>query len=288
MAIKVGNVTQRRYEKLVEKAVKTVQALTDCQFDLGYIAVEIEPIQPVGGTHGAEVYDTLSKFADEIGVEFTTLLTYREVASRWPKSKRSKKASFTVHKHLAHLENRFELIHQPPPPELGGGDRWTCDVAARAAGQTPRNPQTSQERVHRIHDLARDDIVAAEVATDLLRRPEVAHRVMGDHTARHMVNSVQAERGRQTQNVARERTPAIRRVEHRMEVVNLLGACAAFVSAVNRVVPTLHGEHLTTNEREAVFDNLERVRAAADWSQTVVETGDTSMDEQLEQLLRGD
>ncbi|MER7859111.1 DUF6192 family protein [Amycolatopsis japonica] len=288
MATKIGNVTQQRYMKLVDKAIKTVQTLTDCQFDLGYIAVEIEPIQPIGGSHGADVYDTLGKFADEIGVEFSTLLTYRDVASRWPKSKRSKHASFTVHKHLAHLENRFELIRNPPPPELGGGSRWTCDVAARAAGQTPRNPQTSRERIHRIHDLARDDTVAAEVATDFLRRPEVAHRVMGDHTARHMVNRVQAERSHQARDVARERTPAIRRVEHRLDIVNLLGACAAFVSAVNRVVPHLHGQQLAASEQEAVFENLQRVRAAADWSQTVVETGDTTMDEQLEQLLRGD
>ncbi|WP_327188139.1 DUF6192 family protein [Streptomyces sp. NBC_01334] len=46
-----------------------------------------------------------------------------------------------------------------------------------------------------IHRLA-DDEVAAKVATDVLRRPEVAARVVADDTARHMVNKAQTTQHR--------------------------------------------------------------------------------------------
>ncbi|QHA02301.1 hypothetical protein GQF42_02360 [Streptomyces broussonetiae] len=47
-----------------------------------------------------------------------------------------------------------------------------------------------------MRDLVVDQQVAAQVATDLLRRPSVAFKAMTDNTARHQVNHVQVEQAR--------------------------------------------------------------------------------------------
>ncbi|MEU9313734.1 DUF6192 family protein [Streptomyces sp. NPDC048256] len=56
-----------------------------------------------------------------------------------------------------------------------------------------------------VEELTRDEVVAAEVTTGLLRRPDVAFKAMGDDTARHQVNRAQVERGQVHENVARVR-----------------------------------------------------------------------------------
>ncbi|TDC44020.1 hypothetical protein E1281_34625 [Actinomadura sp. KC345] len=65
---------------------------------------------------------------------------------------------------------------------------WTEDAAKRVVGQKVNHPRTSAEKATAIHDLAADEQVAAAADTDLLRRPDVAFKAMGDGAARHMVN----------------------------------------------------------------------------------------------------
>lgn len=288
METRIGNVTKRRWNTLVKDGRKAVSLLTQCQFRLGDIALEIEPMLPKGGQHGAEVYPTLQMFADEIGIEFATLINYRSVASAWPEKKRVDGASWTVHRALASMPNRFSLIKRPPVYERTGERRWTADAAARVAGRTPAHPATPQEKVSRIHDLAVDDNVAATAATNFLHRPEVAHRVLSDPTARHIINRAQVDRGKQIQESARERMPVIRKIERSMQIIELLGACSAFVSAISRTMSSLQDEPVSDDERHAVHDHLSRVRAAADWCEMAIDTGDTTLDEQLAKLLNGD
>ncbi|MEV0387754.1 DUF6192 family protein [Nonomuraea sp. NPDC050643] len=63
-------------------------------------------------------------------------------------------------------EKRWTTIAKPPRDERTGEHRWTQDAAERLVD----HPVSVQEKVERIHDLARDQQVAARVATDLLRR----------------------------------------------------------------------------------------------------------------------
>jgi hypothetical protein len=44
----------------------------------------------------------------------------------------------------------------------------------------------------------------------------------------------------------------------------------------------------TTRAKDSIQENHRRVRAVLDWCDTVIATGDTSMDEQLTRLLEGD
>ncbi|WP_188197814.1 DUF6192 family protein [Nonomuraea sp. SYSU D8015] len=71
-----------------------------------------------------------------------------------------------------------------------------------------------------------------------------------------------------------------------LQFVDLIAACALFVSSIERAMPQLHGHRFTVEEQEAVRDRLRQVRAAADWVVHAIETGDTTLEESLAALLR--
>ncbi|MCM6774545.1 DUF6192 family protein [Nocardia sp. CDC159] len=131
----------------------------------------------------------MAQFADDIGLAPATVETYRWVAGHWPKEHRVSQVPFEVHRILLSADDPFEVIKHPPD-----GRRWTPDAARRVVGRRPETAVSAQERVEAIHKLAPDDHVAARVATDFLRRPQVAARVVADPTARYLVNSAQVDR----------------------------------------------------------------------------------------------
>nr|WP_248296203.1 DUF6192 family protein [Streptomyces sp. S1D4-11] len=140
------------------------------------------------------VSEAIRMFAEDVGLAYSTVRDYRWVASRWPKEHRRAGVSHTIHKILASIpdeQERFEAVNNPPPNPRGGPGRWTHDSAKRIVGWKVDTPESVQEKVDAIHDLAADDQVAARVATDFLRRPAVASKAMADHTARHAVNEAQ-------------------------------------------------------------------------------------------------
>ncbi|MFH8289313.1 DUF6192 family protein [Streptomyces sp. NPDC018059] len=60
---------------------------------------------------------------------------------------------------------------------MTGVRQWTPDGAKRVVGQRVDRPVTLDEKVAAVADLPRDDEVTAQVATDLLKRPEVTEHV---------------------------------------------------------------------------------------------------------------
>lgn len=301
MPTKIGNVTQRRYEQLVQESREAVELKTVSQFKIGDAALEIEPLRAHGGSSGANsadetmsVSEALEMFAEDIGLARSTVVSYRWVAARWPDRKlrrRFRSVSFTVFRTLAAIpdeQERFDRLAEPPLIERTGEHRWTPDAASRIVGYQVKTPTSVQEKVNRIHDLASDDEVAAVVTTDFLRRPEVASRAMTDHTARHAVNRAQIDRAQQAGEIVRQRTPMVGKLAHTGEFIDLVGACAAFVASVGRVLPTLRGHRFSKAERATVEVNIARVRSTCDWIETSVETGEVSMDEGLAKLLRGE
>lgn len=291
---KIGSVSTERYRQLVDRGRQLVGVLTGCQFALGDLALEIEPMRSWGGSvPGSAVIATLELFAEEIGVPYKTVDTYRWVSSRWPAERRDPAVGWTVHKTLAAIhdeDERFAAIGNPPEhPRLGRV--WTQDGAKRLVGQSVEHPVTVQEKVSAIHDLARDEQVAVAVAADLLRRPEVAFKAMADRTARHIVNRAQIDHAIAGTDIAREKVAAgrvaLEKVVHAAGFVELVGACAAFVAAAGRIVPQLSQLEFTDSEQATVAGQLVRVRAAADWIEHAVESGNVSLDESLAELLRG-
>ncbi|GIE90700.1 DUF6192 family protein [Actinoplanes regularis] len=225
-------------------------------------------------------------------------------------------------------DQRFAVISEPPVLARTGERRWTEDEAKRRLGWHVTRPETVQEKVTAVHDLVtddevatrvaadllrrpkvafkasaetsvqervgavhelvRDDEVASQIATDLLRRPEVAARAMTDTTARHLVNRAQADQSRQGAEMVRQRTPALQHIEHTSEFLDLVGACAQFVASAGRIVPGLRGQNYTEDEKATVQRNLARVRAAADWIEGAVATGQVTPEEGLARLLAGE
>jgi hypothetical protein len=298
---KIGNVTQRRYDQLVRETRTAVELNTVSQFRVGDAALEIEPLRGHGGGHASSgvdddlmVSEALQMFADDIGLSVETVKSHRWVSARWPDKRlrrRHRGVAHTVFRILASIpdpEKRVRQIADPPVNERTGERRWTPDAAKRVVGWQVDTPETPQEKINKIHDLAADDEVAAAVATDFLRRPEVASRAMTDRTARHVVNRAQVDHAQQAGEIARQRTPAIERIEHSGEFIDLVGACSVFVASVGRVLPTLRGHRFSTAERDTVHKNVARVRSTADWIETAVDTGKVTMDEGLAQLLRGE
>ncbi|MEV0142766.1 DUF6192 family protein [Streptomyces globisporus] len=147
------------------------------------------------------------------------------------------------------------------------------------------------DRVRVVEELTRDEQVAAEVTTGLLRRPDVAFKAMSDDTARHQVNHAQVERGRQAREHFEDTSPAaetVRNIDRSVEFLDLVTACHAFVAASGRVVPGLRDRQLSNDEKVLVHENVARVRATLDWIEIAVDTGKVDVDGELARLLQGE
>ncbi|MFJ9895361.1 DUF6192 family protein [Streptomyces sp. NPDC091280] len=196
----IGHVTRERYEQIIASDRVLVGQMQRIQFTIGDHALEIEPMQPSGGAHPAPseepfgVNFSLQVYADDLGLSLSTVRSYRFAAHRWPEVQRRHGVSHKVHYILAGIAEdteRFAVIDTPPLDERVKERRWTTDLAKKHVGQRPDRPETPAQKVAAIHRLADDDEVAARVATDVLRRPAVAARMVTDDTARHMVNKAQ-------------------------------------------------------------------------------------------------
>lgn len=294
MTDRIGNVTRQRYEQLVTQAKELIAQVARAQFALGDMALEIEPMRSVGGSmpNGTDdlftVTESLQMFADDIGVERRTVEDWRYTANWWPKDHRKEGVSFTVHRILASVvdeDERWAAIEDAPFNPRTGARQWTPDGAKRVVGQRVDRPVTVDEKVQAVADLTRDDEVAAQVATDLLkrpavtehvtpaervrvvaeltrddtvaqevttnllRRPAVARKTMRDDTARMLVNRAQFDNSHETRDRIRERTPAVRQIEHTIEYLDLVGSCHGswppwagwFRSCAGRSSPTTSG-----------------------------------------------
>src|SRR5204863_355398 len=128
--------TCERYEQIVKQALELVEQLAGAQFTLGDMALEIEPMRPVGGAHEAAdevlftVEQSLQRFADDIGVAAATVEKWRWTASRWPAGRRRPGISFSVYRILASVrdeDEHFAALDDPPFNERTGQRKWTPD-----------------------------------------------------------------------------------------------------------------------------------------------------------------
>lgn len=131
------------------------------------------------------VFCVLNQYADEIGLPYSTLIGYRNMALAWPKEKRNPAVSFSIHRALDALEERFDLIFHSPK-EIG---EWTLDKALRYAKRRPDTPETQDERIDRVQALLRDEEIASAAVVELVQRPQVAERAITDSRVRHSLLS---------------------------------------------------------------------------------------------------
>jgi len=199
------------------------------------------------------------------------------VAAAWPEKYRSPDAPWSVHQRLAPLPDRFEVIKHPPFNERLGRPAWTVSAAERAAGRVPHQPpapERFEEKIARVHKLTQDEGVASAVASQLLRRPEVAGRVLADPQARRQLYRAQADHDQQVHDAARDRTPAIRHVEHSLHFFDLLTVGQAFIRDLKRLIPQLQEDPLTSTEREPAVSMLDQAESAVNYCRAVINAGD--------------
>jgi hypothetical protein len=104
--------------------------------------LEIAPLQSWGGSHpGASeevgVRKTLEMFAEDVGLSFGQVRTYRYTAARWPREHRAVGIPFEIHRILEKLEDRFTRIVKPPKHPRTGTPRWTGDAGKLQGSRRP-------------------------------------------------------------------------------------------------------------------------------------------------------
>ncbi|MFD9819393.1 DUF6192 family protein [Streptomyces violascens] len=319
--------TRERYDELVAEGRELTLQEGQIQWRLGDMALEIEPITVPGGLPGEEhrVRKNMAMFAQDIDQPVPTVLAYRVTSGKWPSERRRPEVPWSIHRILGRLdESRFEVVQHPPMhPTRPGVCRWTDESAKRLVGWRVHTPRSVQEKVEAVHDLVGDEQVAAQVATDLLRRPAVAAAAAKDETACHLFNQAQRRGPRvaepepdtpqaepdvpdviapaapaepaadwdevpvqQVEDEPEELerppspvAPVVRKIQHTIEFLDLVGACHKFVAAIGRLVPSLGRRRLSEAEIETIHHNLARVRG--------VLTELRPMFPQVSDLLRG-
>lgn len=245
------------------------------------------------------VEESLRLFADDIGVAPGTVEDWRWTASRWPAGKRRDGVSFTVHKVLASIPDEVErwvAIEDAPFNSRSGRRQWTTDGAKRVVGQQVDRPVSVEEKVRAVRDLTRDDEVAVKVTASLLARPEtaaalpavgrarvvteltrddevatrvtskllqrprVARQAMRDDDTRFTVNRAQFDNSEQAREQIRDRVPAVRKIEHTVEYLDLVGSCHQYVASLGRLVPRMRDQEFTDDERETIRRGIAKVR----------------------------
>ncbi|PKV82812.1 hypothetical protein BX283_0273 [Streptomyces sp. TLI_146] len=58
--------------------------------------------------------------------------------------------------------------------------------------------------------------------------------------------------------------PVVRAIDRTLEFLDLVGTCHKFMASTNRLVPLFRGRELPPDTREIIEQNLSRVRAACD------------------------
>lgn len=292
--------TDRQWTRYVKQGREIVEVDSGAQFRLGDVTLKMIPYV---GSHGGNrgVFIVLDRYADEIGINVHTLLKYRHNSIAWPPDKRASDVSFSIHEALNALEDRFDVIHNPP----AGSDRWTEDKALSFAGRLPHRPLTKAEKLDRVRVLMDQDENAAEAVAELLKRPTVARRVMSSTENQRIVyrahheQRVEAAQARyaaahedtEEEEVAEEvrevrrREPVIDYTRASTEVLELIGMGTTFLVEMQRLIPSLHVAEFTDRETRAILDNHRRIRAALDWCDTVITTGEKSMDDELARIL---
>jgi hypothetical protein len=291
--------TDRQWARYVKQGRDMVEEDSSIQFRLGDLTLKMVKNKGRGVNHG--VFLVLDRFANEIGSNVNTLLNYRHVAIAWPPEQRVSGVPWTVHAALDALPDRSEVIRHPPK----GKERWTEDLALSRAGRLPHRPLTKEEKLDRVRTLMREDESASKAVEEMIRRPDVAQRVMSSASNQRILYRAHHEQRQQAAAArfaaaherdeaddeaaevrqVRRREPAVDYQRASSEVLELIGSGTAFLVDLQRMIPQLHVAEFTEREVRAVLDNHRRIRAALDWCDSALSTGDKSMDEELARIL---
>ncbi|MGW2416874.1 DUF6192 family protein [Streptomyces tubercidicus] len=283
----VTDYTSQDWKDLVAEGKRATGSEGSAQFKLGDLGLTLVPLPPKGKRLPMKAYKLLANFAEEVGQDAERFEQYRLCAGAWPKGKRNKDVCWTVHYLLSHHPDRFMMINHPPLHRRTGTNRWTVDGARRVLGQKIHVPESIEEQLRQIEDLLDDEQVAVQVVERAMRREPVLRQVAKKPHVRESFNRAQTEEIREAHETTRKR-PEVRRLDEQSEVLRVLGLCHAFAHGIGRTLPGLHLAELSDDAQDSIREGLQRVSAAVEWTEHVLRTGSTDMDEALARLIEGE
>jgi hypothetical protein len=295
--------TKTAWEKIVRRGRKLMKEKSGIQWALGDYVIESLDGHIRGHGEAAQVIKILGH---QIGANPETLRTYYDVARQWPKAKRRKDVSFSVHATLAYVPSRYILIRKDPYDPFTKEHRWTVNEAQKVANRAVGTPTNQAERLAHTRRLLHTDEDAAKAVTEMLGRPDVRARLASDQHARHLMRQAQYEHWREVDEAAEaeaelasadeaaeveeefeeEAAPlGVRYSEAPMEILRLIGAFASFSVSLQRIIPEVHSQDYTEETKQAVLDNVHKTRMLLDWCETAITTGRTDPDKALVRLM---
>lgn len=161
-----------------------MERLDKAQWELGDLALEVEPIGRDGVNNGSA--ERLRRYAEEVGVEFEALRRYRHTAHNWSPETRVAGVPWSVHRELEAEPQRKRILQGLVTKADKQGVRLTVDFARRERGKVPTRRNDPGERAEQVREALSDPEVVEQVARD----PEARKAVTN---ARHRALEVQGE-----------------------------------------------------------------------------------------------
>lgn len=282
MAVQPGSA---RWQELVQQGI-----IRDGQRNwfLGDAALEIAPMGEDHANNGALA--NLRQYADEIGVEYHSLRTYRDVAASWPHPIRIGSVSWSVHQILMKYQAKIR-------PGMKANEARAL-AGIRNTGLT-RSTSPPEQKAELVRDYMADPEVARQVMADPAldwpsQHPPV-HVGPGDDSPQlppsvrsHLPTPITPrsqpvvppqpyKQAEPDPAMAADQEQSRRLLDNRADI-------AAIISIYQRVYN--RGSQITDAGREVLADDLER---AAKWHEAVVQlvTGQT-LDSELAAFLSGE
>lgn len=181
----------RSYEALVDEGKATALAESKYQWKLGDLAVEV--VGPAGADEAKGIDVGLKEFAEDIGVEYQRLASYRQVSTAWPESTRVDSVPWvnyrTVYRDPAREETMASFI---------GKCQTTGDKPSYRNFQRHLGKQVTREytmaNAQETAEQALDDLEPerqAQVVAPIVAQPPVARRVIRNRTVREAIENAQ-------------------------------------------------------------------------------------------------
>ena len=259
-----------RWKQLVDQGIiKT----GDRNWFLGDAALEIAPMGEDGVNNGALA--NLRRYADEIGIEYTSLYVYRSVAAAWSPVNRVTGTPWRVHQALMREKNRH-LIR----PGM------TVTQAADALGHKNTGRTGPKADVGSRAAAVRDFLADPEVAKEVFADPDAAGdavraayvplaSAMQDHDQRQRDKAVPP-------GSAEEKTRE--REQQAYEVLEVMQRMHQLISATGKLAGL---GTLPAATVEMIVPLAERTKVAAEY---LIALGDSnvSLEDELAEILKGE
>lgn len=244
----------------------------DRNWFLGDAALEIAPM-------GGEVYHNgseanLRRYADEIGVEYHSIVEYRRVSAAWSSNNRVLDTPWKVH---AQLAARKDLIR----PGM------TVSQAALALGHRNVGRTGPEAPVEHRVAAARDYLADPEVARQVMADPDTVQGIVGAAPAPVIRAAIEQHHDQVRQRVEQGPSAHSRNTtQARIEVQRVLQRLAELRVSAGKLAEMMGTVSLTAGEVEELTEEARETLAVVQWLAGLDKASTGNIDEELADLFR--